>query len=200
MIKLNKIGGIIMAYEMEEIYKKIANDIVKEASKNPVKIAKSIMQKDYIRIHGPEHHFLDGCAFIVAFKKAGGKINLYEALELLSSRTIRMPAGMCGGWGVCGAVTGVGSALSVINKLCEITSGDMYGENMEHTSRAVYEMSKIGGPRCCKRNAYITLTNGARFVKEKYNVQMEVEDIVCEFSHLNTQCIKERCPFFKKEK
>ena len=182
---------------MEERYSKIKADIVKCKSKNPVSVAKEIMAHDYINMHGPEHHFLDGSAFVVAYKNAGGEIDLGEALELLAMRTIRMPAGMCGGWGVCGAVTGVGAALSVINKLSPMTEGDMYGENMEHTSQAVLEMSKIGGPRCCKRNAYITLTNGAKFVNTKYGVKMEYSDIVCEYSEKNPQCIRERCPFYR---
>lgn len=186
-----------MEYTMEEKYIKIKADLLKCTSKNPVLIAKELMAKDYINMHGPEHHFLDGGAFIVAYKNAGGDIDLDYALDSLSKRTIKMPGGMCGGWGVCGAVTGVGAALSVINRITPLTDGDMYGENMEHTSRAVIEMSKIGGPRCCKRNAYITLTNGARFVNEKYGVKMEYSDIICEYSEKNPQCIRAKCPFFK---
>ncbi len=186
-----------MTYTMEERYALIKQDVAKCKSKNPTEVALEIMAKPYINMHGPEHHFLDGSAFIVAFKNAGGKIDLDKALDALATRTIRMPAGMCGGWGVCGAVTGVGSALAVINMQAPVTSGDMYGENMEHTSRAVLEMSKIGGPRCCKRNAYITLINGAKFVNEKYNIQMEYSNIKCTYSSINPQCIKQRCPFYK---
>ncbi len=188
-----------MEYTMEEKYLKIKNDIIGCTSKSPVIIAKEIMAKDYISMHGPEHHFLDGAAFIVAYKNAGGMLDLDYALDSLAKRTIKMPGGMCGGWGVCGAVTGVGAALSVINRISPLTDADMYGENMAHTSQAVFEMSKIGGPRCCKRNAYITLTNGARFVSQKYGVKMELDSIACEYSSKNPQCIMTKCPFFKNK-
>lgn len=52
------------------------------------------MQKDFINIHGPEHHFLDGACFLVAYKNAGGNINIEEALNLLAERTIKMPGAL----------------------------------------------------------------------------------------------------------
>ncbi len=39
--------------------------------------------------------------------------------------------------------------------------------------------------------------NGVRFVKEKYGVEMELDEIECEFSSWNKQCIGTRCPFHK---
>ena len=83
-----------MEYTMEEKYIRIKADLLKCTSKNPVHVAKEIMAKDYINMHGPEHHFLDGGAFIVAYKNAGGEIDLDYALDSLAKRTIKMPAGM----------------------------------------------------------------------------------------------------------
>ena len=44
------------------------------------------MHKDFVNMHGPEHHFLDGTAFLIAYKNAGGNININECLEELSRR------------------------------------------------------------------------------------------------------------------
>ena len=55
-----------MTYTMEEKYESIKRDIREQRSKNPVDVAKALMKKDYINIHGPEHHFLDGAALIIA--------------------------------------------------------------------------------------------------------------------------------------
>ncbi len=41
------------------------------SEKNPITIALQLMKKDFINIHGPEHHFLDGAAFLTAFRNAG---------------------------------------------------------------------------------------------------------------------------------
>ena len=39
-------------------------------------IFKQIAEKEYISIHGPEHHILDGASLLVAYKNAGGEIDL----------------------------------------------------------------------------------------------------------------------------
>ncbi|MCI6858221.1 MAG: DUF5714 domain-containing protein [Eubacterium sp.] len=38
----------------------IIRDIKKETGTNPVRIFKKIANKEYVNIHGPEHHVLDG--------------------------------------------------------------------------------------------------------------------------------------------
>lgn len=51
---------------------------------------------DYINIHGPEHHILDGACLLVAFKNAGGVIDLDDALYKIMMEGLRMPGAMCG--------------------------------------------------------------------------------------------------------
>ena len=48
----------------------IVKDIKKEQGTNPVVIFKQIAEKEYISIHGPEHHILDGASLLVAYKNA----------------------------------------------------------------------------------------------------------------------------------
>lgn len=48
---------------------------------NPIRIFKNIAHKPYVSIHGPEHHILDGASLLVAYKNAGGNIDIDEALE-----------------------------------------------------------------------------------------------------------------------
>lgn len=35
-----------------------------------------------------------------------------------------------------------------------------------------------------------------RDIKCESGVKLEIEEIKCEYSHLNEQCIKERCPYY----
>ena len=184
-----------MEYTLLEKYELIKKDILAQSSKNPIEIVKSIMHKDYINMHGPEHHFLDGAAFMVAYKNAGGDIDLESALQALMDRTIKMPGAMCGHWGVCGSVSSLGATLSIIHDVGPLTNDEYYKDDMEYTSLVLRKMSKIGGPRCCKRNAYISLSTAIDFVKDKYNIEMDSEKIECEFSSINAQCIGSRCPF-----
>lgn len=187
-----------MEYTLEEKYKLIEEDIIKQTSKNPILIVKEIMHKDYINMHGPEHHFLDGAAFMVAYKNAGGNIDLENSLKMLKERAIKMPGAMCGHWGVCGSTTSLGATLSIINNVSPLSDSKYYMEDMEYTSSVINTMAKIGGPRCCKRNAFLSISNAVKFVKEKYNVEMELDVIECEFSSFNKQCIGTKCPFYKK--
>ena len=44
----------------------IIRDIKKEKGTNPIRIFKNIAKNDYVSIHGPEHHILDGACLLVA--------------------------------------------------------------------------------------------------------------------------------------
>lgn len=48
-----------MEYTLQNKFSLIKSDIVKYTSKSPIAIIGEMMHKDYINIHGPEHHFLD---------------------------------------------------------------------------------------------------------------------------------------------
>ena len=189
-----------MEYTLHDKYRLIKEEVLKSNSKNPIEIVKTIMNKDFINIHGPEHHYLDGASFLVAFKNAGGEVDLVNALDELAKRTINMPGAMCGHWGICGSTTSVGAVLSIIHEVSPLSSSNYYKDNMEYTSLAIQKMSEIGGPRCCKRNAFISLSTAGKFIKDKYGIEIELGDIVCDFSSKNKQCIGIRCPYFKSVK
>ena len=189
-----------MEYTLDDKYRLINEEGLKSKSKNPIDIIKTIMNKEFINIHGPEHHFLDGASFLVAYNNAGGNIDLNKSLEILAERTIKMPGAMCGHWGVCGSATSVGAVLSIIHEVSPLSSSDYYKDNMEYTTLVIKKMSEIGGPRCCKRNAFISLSIAANFVKDKYGIEIELSDVVCDFSSKNKQCIGIRCPYFKSDK
>lgn len=184
-------------YSLQDKYALIKRNIVEQKTDiDPIAIALKIMRNDFIDIHGPEHHFLDGAAFLTAFRNAGGSIDLDSSLNALAERTVKMPGAMCGHWGVCGSVASIGAALSIIHNTSPLSVDEYYKHNMEYTAAVLSEMSKIGGARCCKRNAFLSLSFAVKFVKEKYNIKMECENIGCEYSSFNKQCLKNKCPFY----
>lgn len=87
-----------MDYTLEEKYARIREDALAAIGRDPVRIAHEIMRRDYVNMHGPEHHFLDGAAFLAAYRNAGGEIDLDKALDELAKRTVKMPGAMCGQW------------------------------------------------------------------------------------------------------
>lgn len=185
---------------MEERAKKIIDVCLQEKDTNPIKIFNNIAQKEFVRMHGPEHHILDGAALLTAYFNAGGNINLKASLEELVNRGMKMPGAICGMWGVCGAVSSMGAALSIIDGTGPLSSDESWGKHMEFTSKALSRLSEVGGPRCCKRDAFLAFQKAIEFVNENYDVKLDVNTIECIYSLKNEQCIKERCPFYNRQK
>ena len=112
-------------------------DIQQEKGCNPVRIFKNMTQKEYISIHGPEHHILDGACILTAFYNAGGNIRLEESLNKIAREGLRMPGAMCGLWGICGAIASVGAALAIIDGTGPLSDDGTWGEHMKFTSQAI---------------------------------------------------------------
>lgn len=184
-----------MEYTLEERAKRIIAACLKETSTNPYIIFKNIAANDFVRIHGPEHHVLDGACVLTAFYNAGGKIDLKEALSKIFCEGLRMPGAMCGLWGVCGAVSSIGAALSIIDGTGPLTSDGSWGNHMMFTAKALERLGKINGPRCCKRDAFVSMITAVDYINKNYDVTLEKPSIKCDFSALNKQCIGQRCPF-----
>ncbi len=164
-------------------------------SKNPYKIFKQLFSLPFCHTHGPEHHILVGASLLTAYKNAGGEINLESALVEMQVRGKKVPGGACGFWGACGAGISAGTFVSIITESTPLKIKP-WGQSNQMTAFALMKIGEIGGPRCCKRNSYIAITEAVKFVKEKFGVEMELEKIACSTKKFNNQCIKERCPFY----
>ncbi len=189
-----------MEYTLQIRGSTIIEDCLTSTSKDPIEIFENIASKDYIRMHGPEHHILDGAVILTAFHNAGGEIDLKVALKELMERGLMMPGATCGMWGVCGAVTSIGAALSIIEGTGPLTTDDTWGKHMNYTSKALSKLAEIGGPRCCKRDAFLSMKEAIDYLNENFNVDIPSREIHCEFSKYNEQCLMARCPFWKEYK
>lgn len=166
-------------------------------SKDPVEIIRMMMAEPFCHMHGPEHHVMVGSALLTAYKNAGGDIKLEEALMEMQSRGKNVPGGACGFWGACGAGISTGMFVSIITKASPLTR-ESWGLSNLMTSKALGEVGKIGGPRCCKRDSYLAILSAIDFVKEHFNIEMEKNKVVCIHSDINNQCIGSRCPFVQR--
>lgn len=93
---------------MENIAENIIEECKKYTGINPVEIFNAVAEKNFVRMHGPEHHVLDGACLLVAFRNAGGNIDLDEGLNWMIAQGLKMPGAQCAHWGVCGAATSIG--------------------------------------------------------------------------------------------
>ncbi len=167
-----------------------------ETSKNPVKILQKLMALPFCHMHGPEHHIMVGSALLTAYKNSGGEIDLHKALIEMQSRGKKVPGGSCGFWGACGAGVSTGMFVSIATGSTPL-SNEEWGLSNKMTSSALGAIGEIGGPRCCKRDSYISIVKAVEFAKEHLGVKMELNDIKCTHSSQNNQCIGARCPFRK---
>ncbi|MBQ7999657.1 MAG: SAM-dependent methyltransferase [Ruminococcus sp.] len=165
-----------------------------QTSKNPVEILRSLMSLEFCHMHGPEHHIMVGASLLTAFKNAGGEIDLTKSLSEMCSRGKNVPGGACGFWGACGAGVSTGMFMSIVTGSTPLADR-VWGLSNMMTSSALRAIGEVGGPRCCKRNSYLAVTEAVSFVKTHLGVEMELPKIKCTHFEENNQCIGERCPF-----
>lgn len=177
---------------------KIIAVCLNETSKNPVHILEKMMSMDFCHMHGPEHHVMVGAALLTAYKNAGGDIDLTATLPEMYARGKQVPGGACGFWGACGAGISAGIYMAIATKSAPLAK-EAWGLSNQMTGRALTAIGENGGPRCCKRDSYLAISEAVKFTAEKLSVHMELEEIKCFRSKLNNQCIEERCPFYGKK-
>ena len=180
---------------VEEKANLIIKDIKNEKNNDPCKMFRNIVRNEYINIHGPEYHILDGACLLMAFYNTGGKIDIDSALERILFEGLRMPGAMCGLWGICGAISSYGSALAIIDGTGPLSTDGTWGNHMHFTSAAVGELGKINGPRCCKRDAMISFKNVVEYVNKNYNVSLEYSSVKCNTAESTSSALREDVRF-----
>lgn len=168
-----------------------------EQSTNPVEIMEKMMALPFCHMHGPEHHVMVGAALLTAYRNAGGNIDLPTALVEMMNRGKSVPGGACGFWGACGAGISSGMFVSIISKSTPLTV-EPFSLSHKMTAHSLSAIGEIGGPRCCKRDSFLSILSAIDFVKENFGIEMERPEIICHHSAKNNQCIGKRCPFSKK--
>jgi len=169
-----------------------------ETSSNPVAIIEKMMQMPFCHMHGPEHHVMVGAALLTACRNAGGDFDLRSALIEMMNRGKRVPGGACGFWGACGAGVSSGMFISILSKSSPL-SVEPFSLSHKMTARSLNRIGEIGGPRCCKRDSFLSILEAVDFVKEHFGIGMEKPEIRCRYSPQNSQCIRKRCPFYAGE-
>jgi len=166
---------------------------------DPLEIAFILMKNQSIKMHGPEHHFLVPEVLLTAYYNSRNeKIFLINKIAQVEKRAFLIKGGFCGSHGNCGAAVGTGIFISLVTEATPL-SKEEWGLSNLMTSQALVAIAKQGGPRCCKRNSFIAIREAVKFLKDNFNHDLKVEKKNCEFSSLNKECQKEKCPFYVPE-
>ena len=87
-----------------------------------------------------------------------------------------------------------GMCMSILSGATPLTQ-ESWGQSNLMTARSLLKIGEVGGPRCCKRNSYLSLQAAAEYFQVTKGVTLEMKPIVCHRSDANNQCIGKRCPF-----
>jgi hypothetical protein len=168
---------------------------------DPLELANELMSNRKVLMHGPEHHFLVPAALLTAYYNFTGETNSKKKMLIKArKRSGLVPGGFCGSHGNCGAAVGSGIFFSLISFATPLSSESWQLSNLM-TSKCLYHVAMSGGPRCCKRDTYISIREAVDFLREYEGVTLPMNrDIKCTFSHLNKQCIGNKCEFHEDVK
>ncbi len=173
--------------------------LLHSGEKCPQRLLEQVMALPQVHLHGPEHHTIVPCVLLTAYHNCGGGNDLKKDLAAALKRGKRVPGGICGFWGVCGAAAGAGIYLSVLLDSGPL-NGEVWGVPQELTARCLQANARTGGPRCCKRTSRLAVHEAVLFTAERLGVQMPEEDVSCRYTGENEECIGRACPFYPREK
>jgi len=164
---------------------------------DPLKVAVLIMKHPAIPIHGPEHHYIVSCSILASLRNLGVfNIDGFTFGRAIS-RAKRIVYGSCGLLGVCGAAAGVGIAVSIALN-ANMMSDKERSLAMKATSEALDAIQRLGGPRCCKLSTYTAIITAVRFFKIELGISIPMNENLtpCWFRFRNSECLKEKCPYY----
>lgn len=166
--------------------------------KDPLQQAVVLMKDSRLAMHGPEHHFLVPAVLLSSYYNVIGEVDKKEEkIKIAQKRASLVPGGFCGYHGDCGAAVGVGIFISIVTNSTPV-SGKQWRMSNLGTARSLLLIAEKGGPRCCKRNAFLVIQEAVKFVSEYFKVTLPIKDynLKCEFNHLNRECTRKKCPYY----
>ena len=183
-----------------------ANDLIKQFCisselKDPIEMALILMRNPKIKMHGPEHHFLVPAVLLASYynmkndpeKKA-------EKIKEAEKRAKNLLGGFCGYYGACAAGVGTGVFISLITGATPLSEYEWKLSNAM-TSRSLCSVANAGGPRCCKRNTFRSITEAVIFLGENFGMKIDInKNLTCEFSSLNKECLHDECLFYDQSR
>ncbi len=160
-------------------------------------LLQKIRRHPAVPMHGPEHHAMVPGIILATYRNRGGKIGK-EAILTAIERGSKVPGGVCGFWGNCGAATGVGIAFSVLLDATPLTPKARQ-QAQKITARVLERIAAVKGGRCCQRETVSVLKEAAQISREILPVALLAEqDFACRQFDDNKECIRKQCPLWRK--
>jgi len=141
------------------------------SSKNtdPIKLAIALMKNKVVKMHGPEHHFLVPAVLLASYYNSREEYELKKhKLAIARIRSQAVPGGFCGTHGNCGAGVGAGIFISIITGSTPLAEKEWKLSNTI-TGKTLLKIAEEGGPRCCKRDSFIAISECIEYLKSEFD-------------------------------
>jgi hypothetical protein len=167
--------------------------------RDPLELARTIMNSDKVPMHGPEHHFIVPAVLLAAYYNIkGDPEEKRKKIKEARARSSNILGGFCGFYGDCGAAVGTGIFVSLVTGATPLSKGEWRLSNTM-TAKSLLSVANHGGPRCCKRNTFLSILQAVDFSKEKLHVGMNIDKSrKCDYSGLNAECLRSECPLYQE--
>lgn len=186
---------------MDAVYERLIDICTGTVTDDPVKLFRMMVRDEGVPMHSRMHHVIVPLALVTAFWSIKKDFDLRSYLNEVVARASDVPEMICGYWGCCGSAVGTGLFLSVITRTSPISRGKRWGQCNRLTSESLSAIADIGGPRCCKRNAVISIKTACAFMEREFGTEMHPSEYACVRDKDNAECIGNRCPcYYNKNK
>ena len=181
---------------VDTTYERFIDICVDNATDDPVKLFRMLIRDEDVPMHSRMHHVIVPMVLVTAYWYAVKDFDLRSYLRETVERASEVPEMICGYWGCCGSAIGTGLFLSVITRTNPISRGKRYAQCNKLTSDSLARISEVGGPRCCKRNAVLSIQTACASLERDFGVKLRPSAYGCTRSGDNKECIGNRCPFY----
>ena len=166
------------------------------ATPDMITLMKKIRKQPAFSMHGPEHHAMVPGVILSAYRARGGRVGKKDIITAIE-RGSKVPGGVCGFWGSCGAAVGAGIAFAVIVEASPLTPKKRQMAQGV-TARILAKIAEITAGRCCQRETVIALKQVAAMSKEVFGLSLLADDVLqCDQYPLNRECVRKACPFWQ---
>jgi hypothetical protein len=187
---------VLISMTVNMTYGKLIDACVENATDDPVKLFRILTRDPDVPMNGQMHHVIVPLVLVTAYWYVVKDFDLRAYLTEAADRASEVPERICGYWGSCGSAIGTGLFLSVITRTGPLTKGKRWGQCNRMTSESLCRLSEVGGPRCCKRNAVLSIQSACAYLEREFGVTLHPSAYGCTREDDNPECIGNRCPFY----
>jgi hypothetical protein len=205
MTKVLEFDNLTMDDYME-FMPKVLPIILSKSEKDPILLFEEIIEdlrgiwtaSKELPFHGPWHHGIAPAVIIHSLKNNGYEFTEKDVMEAFT-RGLKLPAGSCGFCGVCGAGSGLGIAISIVERSTPFHDkerSNAFAAAMKSNER----IGKLGGPRCCRLSSYTMIDQTIKILKDHgFNLPHQKLIGRCNIHSLNADCHGMRCPYYPRK-